>query len=256
MLSASPSWLSCTYFLAEEFTLLWAIATHLKIPNVSELFPVGMSHTESADAGWWRRMPLAAHVGVWRGQWHIWLLQRASHRSLALVSYVADWALGLGSVAIEILIEFDQFLRTDEQIIQMNICDARDQSRPRIVVLGIDHTGRMRTYDYLSAPPTGWDAPWGKGMRGDMWDAPGGGTSAVGCDEDCIYNIYVYMYILYMYIYYIHIYVYIIYIYVWYMNYTHTLAKHTCRHMYIYIYNTYTCICKVCRYKQQEWSDL
>ena len=32
-----------------------------------------------------------------------------------------------------------------------------------------------RTYDYLSAPPTGWDAPWGQGMRGDMWDAPGGG---------------------------------------------------------------------------------
>lgn len=32
-----------------------------------------------------------------------------------------------------------------------------------------------RTWDYLSAPPTGWDAPWGQGMRGDMWDAPGGG---------------------------------------------------------------------------------
>lgn len=50
------------------------------------------------------------------------------------------------------------------------------KSIPPIVVLGIDHTGRMRTHDYLSAPPTGWDAPWGKGMRGDMWDAPGGGV--------------------------------------------------------------------------------
>ncbi|CAE7824016.1 ybbA [Symbiodinium sp. CCMP2592] len=49
---------------------------------------------------------------------------------------------------------------------------------PEILVLGIDHSGRMRTFDYLSAPPTGWDAPWGKGMRGDMWDAPGGGVDA------------------------------------------------------------------------------
>ena len=44
-----------------------------------------------------------------------------------------------------------------------------------MIIFGIDHRGRMRTYDYLSAPPTGWDAPWGQGMRGDMWDAPGGG---------------------------------------------------------------------------------
>ena len=50
------------------------------------------------------------------------------------------------------------------------------KSIPPIVVIGIDHTGRMRTWDYLSAPPTGWDAPWGQGMRGDMWDAPGGGV--------------------------------------------------------------------------------
>ena len=49
---------------------------------------------------------------------------------------------------------------------------------PEILVLGIDHSGRMRTFDYLSVPPTGWDAPWGQGMRGDMWDAPGGGVDA------------------------------------------------------------------------------
>eukprot|EP00435_Cladocopium_sp_Y103_P017024 s3957_g4.t1 len=59
------------------------------------------------------------------------------------------------------------------------------KSIPSIVVLGIDHTGRMRTQDYLSAPPTGWDAPWGKGMRGDMWDAPGGGImSRTLCRSD------------------------------------------------------------------------
>lgn len=28
-------------------------------------------------------------------------------------------------------------------------------------------------------PPTGWDAPWGQGMRGDMWDAPGGGGGSL-----------------------------------------------------------------------------
>ena len=63
-------------------------------------------------------------------------------------------------------------------------------------------TGRLddgRTHDYLSAPPTGWDAPWGKGMRGDMWDAPGGGTSAAGCDEDCIYIRYMYHTDIYIY---------------------------------------------------------
>ncbi|CAJ1337205.1 unnamed protein product [Effrenium voratum] len=49
---------------------------------------------------------------------------------------------------------------------------------PEIIIVGIDHTGRNRTYDYLSSPPTGWDAPWGDGMRGDMWDAPGGGVDA------------------------------------------------------------------------------
>lgn len=46
---------------------------------------------------------------------------------------------------------------------------------PPMVVVGIDHAGKLRTLDYLPVPPTGWDAPWGQGMRGDMWDAPGGG---------------------------------------------------------------------------------
>ncbi|CAK9019560.1 unnamed protein product [Durusdinium trenchii] len=50
------------------------------------------------------------------------------------------------------------------------------QRIPPILLLGIDHRGPMRTFDYLSVPPTGWDAPWGQGMRGDMWDAPGGGV--------------------------------------------------------------------------------
>eukprot|EP00931_Biecheleriopsis_adriatica_P106264 TRINITY_DN80748_c0_g1_i1.p1 TRINITY_DN80748_c0_g1~~TRINITY_DN80748_c0_g1_i1.p1 ORF type:complete len:414 (+),score=80.38 TRINITY_DN80748_c0_g1_i1:37-1242(+) len=47
-----------------------------------------------------------------------------------------------------------------------------------VVVIGIDHAGTQRSFDYLPVPPTGWDAPWGKGMRGDMALAPGGGVDA------------------------------------------------------------------------------
>eukprot|EP00928_Gymnodinium_smaydae_P063023 TRINITY_DN46727_c0_g1_i1.p1 TRINITY_DN46727_c0_g1~~TRINITY_DN46727_c0_g1_i1.p1 ORF type:complete len:417 (+),score=58.86 TRINITY_DN46727_c0_g1_i1:33-1253(+) len=49
-------------------------------------------------------------------------------------------------------------------------------SIPPIVVVGVDHAGANRSLEFLPVPPTGWDAPWGSGMRGDMTDAPGGGV--------------------------------------------------------------------------------